>query len=381
MKKRFKINHMATFRNTKSISTRLVLLTFLLTAMMLIVTIACKKNLESEIHIGAVYPLTGPRASVGQASINGIQLAAEDMNKNGGVKGKKINIVAEDGQGNPAASVSAFNKLVEIDGIRIVIVLHSSPSLAIIPISQQKGVLVLSEATHPKITESRPLVLRHAVTTQQEISAIIDHISQYKKSIKKISHLYLNDDYGQALEKNLENIISQKGGLTLVSKEHYEPEEKDFNTILNKILVAGPDAVIIGGSGRGVGDAIKRIREFGYRGAIYTTTGLTITSDAITAAGEAIQGVYTLKFTFEQSEEYRVFSARYKERYGEAPTSTAMLDYASLQLLCYAIEKVGDDPSNIYAYFQTPQVFKVITGNVAINNGVDFLSPIEVTQY
>jgi ABC-type branched-subunit amino acid transport system substrate-binding protein len=58
-----------------------------------------------------------------------------------------------------------------------------------------------------------------------------------------------------------------------------------------------------------------------------------------------------------------------------------MLDYASLQLLSYAMEKTGDDPYKIYEYFQTPQVFETITGNIAIYNGVDFLSPIEITQY
>jgi branched-chain amino acid transport system substrate-binding protein len=90
-----------------------------------------------------VSPVTGPIPQFGEHFLQGSQLALEDLEKSGWVGGKKIRIVLEDGKNDPTISLAAINKLLSVDKVPIVETVGSSVVLALGPVAQQQGVLLV----------------------------------------------------------------------------------------------------------------------------------------------------------------------------------------------------------------------------------------------
>ena len=101
---------------------------------------------QEEFKYGAVSPVTGPIPQFGEYFIRGSQLALEDIEKGGWIGGKKIRIVLEDGKNDPKVSLAALNKLLSVDKVPIVETVGSSVVLALGPVAQQQGVLLVNTA-------------------------------------------------------------------------------------------------------------------------------------------------------------------------------------------------------------------------------------------
>ena len=90
------------------------------------------------IKIGAIYGLTGPLAGLGEMFKNGAVFATDDINNSGGIKGRKLSLLIEDGQSDVKNSVSAFQKLVDIEGVKYIDSFGSAINLALKPLAEEK---------------------------------------------------------------------------------------------------------------------------------------------------------------------------------------------------------------------------------------------------
>ncbi len=123
-----------------------------------------KQPTESEeIKIGAVLPLTGDGAKYGQSAKSGLDLAVEEINANGGIKGKFINVIYEDTKMEPKEGTSAVLKLLTIEKVPAIIgAMASSVTLAIAPIAEENKVVLLSPvSSSPLITDAGDYIFRN----------------------------------------------------------------------------------------------------------------------------------------------------------------------------------------------------------------------------
>jgi len=309
------------------------------------------------VKIGAILPLTGPSSLLGEMAKNGLLLAAKNINEDGGINGKKLELIFEDGQADPKISVFAFRKLISFESVKAVVVTHSNVGLALTPIADKEKIILLVHASHPKITGSSPYVFRHSNVADQESEVIVQFVSK-NLSADKVAIAVMDDDYGMVFKKTIENLVStQFKNTSIVKSIVYEKTESDFKSITQKLLSANPDVIIIAGLGNGVGILIKRLREYGYKREIIITLGATMTG-AFQSAGEAAKGIYFVTFDIdEQSKKYKDLNEEYKKLYNSDLSAAPLIFYNSLILISDAMRSAGVKPEDISRFISSLRSF------------------------
>ena len=130
-----------------------------------LVFLSCARE-EKEVKIGAILPLTGDAALYGEICKSAADLAVEDINAKGGIRGRQLAIIHEDSQADPKLAVSAANKLISVDKVSAIMgAMGSSEVLALAPIlNEKKVVLVSPAATSHKISDSGDYIFRTIVS-------------------------------------------------------------------------------------------------------------------------------------------------------------------------------------------------------------------------
>lgn len=330
------------------------------------------------IKIGAVLPLTGNSAQLGELARNALTLLEQDVNSKGGVRGRKLKVVLEDGAADPNTSVSAMNKLVSVDHVGYVLTSHSGVGLALAPIADKDKVLLFVHASHPKITGASPFVFRHSNIAEQESRVIVDFLRSKQRRTCVLA--VMNDDYGMAFKGELTRLFVNDS-IVASTDVAYDQSETDYKTVAQKLLQGKrPDVVIVAGLGNGVGLLIRRLREFGFQGDVVITLGALITG-AFQSAGEAGKGVYYIDFAFSaDAGPYKDLAKRYEDAYHNGLQSTSVLFYNTGLLLVQAIEKAGDDPVKVSAYLAGLSVFSGVGEDMRILNKHDIVPSLQVLQ-
>ena len=120
------------------------------------------------IHLGAIIPLTGPAAVVGNQEMRGIQFAIDQANAKGGVHGDKIDVQYEDNLAKPEQSILSFNKLVDLQHVPAIFTGYSGPTLAMAPLATRKKVLMLNAgAQSDKLRTASPYLINTLPSTSQ----------------------------------------------------------------------------------------------------------------------------------------------------------------------------------------------------------------------
>ena len=332
-----------------------------------------KQPVATELKLGAIYPLTGPAATFGDAFKRGAELAAERAN----AEGIKVNLVFEDSKTNPKAGIAAYQKLRSQD-IRLMLTTISAIALAIEPVAREDGVLLFADVAYPGITKDKPLLFRHSSTAEQEARVIFNHLVARTPALST-GVMWINDDYGRAFKEEMERLGRQKMEFHFAG---YEKAASDLRAETAKLLDANVDTVVVVGYGKAMGLALRRLREAGFKGELIANVGLTLTPDAVATAGGAAEGVlYTHIDIDESNPEYQRFATRYKEKYGTSPPSFAALSYNSAALLIDAARKSGPEPHAIASVILSRKTHEGAGENMVITADGDILPPVSLKRY
>jgi branched-chain amino acid transport system substrate-binding protein len=157
---------------------------------------------QETIKIGVTEPLTGAFAASGNYVTQGARLAEEEINKAGGVLGKKIQLVIEDNKSNPTEAVATAEKLINSDKVPVMMGAWSSTlTLAVMPkLEEYKVPLLVETSSSGKITTSgNPYVFRISPTSEMEARAFAPFFK--KRQINKAEFLASNKDFAHGASK------------------------------------------------------------------------------------------------------------------------------------------------------------------------------------
>ncbi len=351
------------------IFTVLLITTFLL-------PLSCKKQPE-EIKIGAILPLTGLAAPFGQWMSQGEKLAVEEINDKGGINGKLIKLIIEDGAGDPKTSVAAYKKVVESEKAKIIITTLSPVSLTLIPLVDKDNVLLFANAAHPGITGKSGFVFRHSNTADKE-AEIIGKFILSKSELRKITSCILNDDFGISFREELVKSIKGRRNLNGIL---FERGKTDFRTIVQKVITDKPDIVVCVGYPKQLGLLTKRLREYKYKGTIITNMSFN-SPDAINTAGEAAKGIYYTDFDLDSNNpDYIKLSRKYKEKFGGTLPFWTLSDFNTIKLIVRAVSEVGYDPEKISKFLKNLKRFESTGEIVSITSNGDIIPKMKISQY
>ncbi len=305
----------------------------------------CAKKTAKTITIGGIFPLSGNVAVYGTECKKGIDLAIEEINNAGGVNGKQLVLVAEDDEGNPEKTVSAYKKLTTKDGTKLIIgSLTSGCTQAITKLAQaQKVVQIAPAATAASITDAGDFIFRACFIDPFQ-GTVGGKFATENLGCKKAAIIYdIGNDYSVGLTDNFKKSFTEHGG-EVVDVESYATGDKDFNAQLTKIKSSNPDLVYIPDYYGTVALIAKQLRAQGINTPILGADGWDgITSNA---GDEVLNGYYSNHYAVDSTDPaVKKFVAAFKTKYGKEPNSFAALGYDSTYLLKDAIEKAGTTDS------------------------------------
>jgi len=335
------------------------------------------KKEPKEIKIGAILPLTGPSAQYGIWIQEALELGKDEINSKGGINGKRLKIIYEDDQANPQKAADAMQKLVTVDKVPIVYgSWASSCVLAQAPIAEKFKTVVIAEAISPKIRDAGDYVFRMQPDARYYIRQLVPFVYNRMK-IRKLSILYINNDFGEDQAKVFAEEFTKLGGQVL-SIDKFEQGATDFKTELIKIKKRNPEAIFVPGYTE-VAIILRQARELGMKQQFFSSVPFE-NPDILKAAGEAAEGViYPHHFDPEAENELtKAYQEAYKKRYGRPSEGFAALAYDGLMIIADVLRKVGPEATKIKDELYKIKDFPGVTGPTTFDDHGDVIKPIVI---
>ncbi|TAL19489.1 hypothetical protein EPN90_03340, partial [Patescibacteria group bacterium] len=304
-------------------------------------------ELQGEVTVGAVLPLTGDGAAYGLPIQKAIQLAVDEVNAVRGAGGKKLVVAYEDGKCDGKEGATAAQKLIGVNKVQAIIGgVCSGETLGFAPIANENKVVVISpSATSPDITtKGGDYVFRFAPSDALAGKVAVGY-AKGELQAKRAAVISENSDYAQALRRTFTSAFKLAGGVVAMD-EAYNTGVTDFRTQALKIKNAKVDVVYVVPQTPAPGIAIvKALKDKKVTAAILTAEVL-IGRDVAKENSEVLEGVVGFEaFYNENSERAARFTQAYKDRYAEDPAFPFFMAnaYSEVYLLRDLLEKDGND--------------------------------------
>ncbi|WP_165877471.1 ABC transporter substrate-binding protein [Agromyces fucosus] len=306
---------------------------------------------DGPIKIGAVLDITGVGANLGVPEQNTLNMLAEQLNADGGIDGREVELIIKDNQSTEDGAAKATTQLIENDDVDLIIgSSRTGPSLAMRPLVEAAQVPTISVAANAAIVDGSEWVFKTAQNDLVVLERILDDAES--KGYTKIALVRDATGFGEGIA----DIITELGeerGITLTATESFEPSATDFTAQMTNIRAADADAVIIWGITPSAGLAQAAYVQLGVNKPVYQSHG--VANDAFfEAAGPAADGVIApmgrLLVADELSDDdpqkpvIDQFIADYSAEFGSSPSSFAGHAYDAWLVGTKAIEAAGTDP-------------------------------------
>jgi branched-chain amino acid transport system substrate-binding protein len=259
--------------------------------------VAAAAQAQDTIKIGVTQPLTGAVAASGTYVTNGARIAAEVVNRQGGVLGKKIELVIEDNKSNPKEAVAAAEKLILRDKVPVLMGAWSSTfTLAIMPKLVEYNVPMLVETSSSgKITTSgNPWIFRISPTSAMEARVFAEKLGQFDPPIRKADFLSVNNDFGRGAAEEFKKALEAKG-IKIGATETMTPEATDLSAQLTALKQSGGDTLFVTSGVEQITLVLKQAVEQRLPQRIITTGG-SFPDQLLANAGPAGFSSYHLLF-------------------------------------------------------------------------------------
>ena len=214
-------------------------------AVVALTVLLCGGSLAAEnVKVGIVLPLTGPQAKFGEIEKRSFEMAAEEINAAGGVKGSKLELLFEDDTGKPDVGRAAVEKLISRDKVPVLTGGYSSAvTQAATAVAQQfKVPFLVTTGSADEITEKGYDHVFRINPTSSEYFDPFESLIQKVGGIKTMALLYENTQFGQSSAKDVEG-AAKRAGIDVTVKEGYQAGAIDFKPILSKVKAKNPDII------------------------------------------------------------------------------------------------------------------------------------------
>ena len=295
------------------------------------------------IKVGLLHSLTGAMA-ISEKSVRDAEvLAIEEINAAGGVLGKQITYVEEDGASEPATFATKAEKLIDNDKVATVFGCWTSSSRkAVKPVFEEYGALLWYPVQYEGMESSSNIVYTGAAPNQQIVPAIEYLIDQgYKK------FFLLGSDYVFPRTANMIITAQVKAaGLEVVGEEYAAMDQTDFAAIISKIEAAQPDVIVNTLNGTGNVSFFKQMSEKNYTSDDFMTMSFSIAEEEVATIGADILKNHMVSWNYYQTTDTaknQEFVKAYKAKFGEnrVTSDPAEAAYDAVYLWKAACEKAG----------------------------------------
>ena len=350
----------------------------------------CGSSASKDIKIGVVYELTGSTASFGTAAANGAKLAFKEINANGGVLGKQIQIAVADNKGEPSESSNAMTKVISQDKVVAVTgFTTSSNGIAGSTVAEANKIpFVAAATTNPKVTldentgKVKNYTFRVCFIDPFQGTVGANFVLNSLKAKNAAVMIDNSSDYSKGLSKFFKDAFI-KGGGSIAIEEAYLQNDQDFKTVLTKIKATNPDVIYVPGYYGEVGKIIKQAREIGITVPFVGGDGWDSPKLAEIGGPDALNNTFfTNHYSVEDnSPKSKAFLDAFQKEYGQVPDAMAVLGYDAAYALVDAIKRANStDSEKIREAIASTKDFQGVTGALTLNDTHDAIKSAVIIE-
>jgi branched-chain amino acid transport system substrate-binding protein len=302
---------------------------------------------QDAFKIGAVYSLTGPIAPYGVPQQKGLQLKVDELNARGGLKGRKVEILFYDSEGNGNRAVQLVRKAVETDKVDIIIGPSSTgESLAVSPIANSLKVPMITHSGALSVVEpATPYVFQTAQYDRVFMPVVLKEFQRL--GYKKVALLSSTDGYGQSGSALIKE-MAPRFGITIV-EEQFDRQDTDMTAQVLRAKASNADVMFIYSTFPAPAVILRNAKATGYDKPIYNSAAMAAV-DFIKQAGATAENTYVVSAAMmlpkalpaghpsQQvvNKDYEAYLAKYKE----APNPSAQHAMDAVDILEAAVKTI-----------------------------------------
>jgi branched-chain amino acid transport system substrate-binding protein len=328
-------------------------------------------SLETKtIDLGIITGLSGGTTTFGQPALNAAQLAIDQINLDGGINGKKINLIVEDGRCDNKMAVDATSKLININKVPLIYTVCSNVTLSTSEIANKNKVITFGTiATSPDISFAGDYVFRISPIDTKGTELLAKYI--YDQGYKNIAILSAQDSYTLSVKKDFEIIFKKIGGKIIFS-DLFDVDKTDFKTELTKIKKSDVDAVLfLPVKGLNSIAFLEQLDIFIPNIPLFSTRAL-VNKDVLDSVPNLLEDVIYADVKFNQKDKaFLNFLKDYKEKYGADPTYSLQMIagvYDAVNITANALDNCGSNNTDcIRDYFYTMNTYNGVSGNISFD--------------
>ncbi|MFH1650029.1 MAG: ABC transporter substrate-binding protein [Candidatus Woesearchaeota archaeon] len=332
--------------------------TIVIAIILLAIITGCASN-NQVIKVGVITPLSGEAASYGQSAKEGLDLAAMEINNQGGVLGKQIELVYEDSQADPKIATSIASRLINVEHVSYIIVADGSgATTAIAPMADQtKTIMIGTLGSTPELKYAGEYFFRTIPSDSAQGYALAEYAES--QGLNRVAVLYVNDPYGVGL---LDSFGTSFNG-TIVASESFASGSLDVRTQLLKIRDENPDGILLVVRNE-MPAVMRQIRELGITAEIMASE--TAKNQALVdAAGSDAEGLVTVYFA--EQEGYPEYVRRFEDTNGHLPPQLSEYSYDCIYALASAIKNADSLNNTLVMTAMHAVSFKGASGRVGFD--------------
>lgn len=320
---------------------------------------------DEPIKLGFIAPQTGGIANIGQASLTSAQMAVEEINAAGGVNGRKLELIVEDGQCKPKEGAQAANKLMRTDRVPLAFVMCSPEVAAAAPIAEETKTVVLSGcASAPHITDAGDYIFRTYPSDAFQ-GVVAAEYAYNTLGKRKVAILALQNDWGIGLAQVFAQKFTELGA-EIVATEKVNVDASDLRSQLAKIKNSTADLVYFPAFTQVSINGLKQAKEMGLT---LPMLGGDAWDDTVLHDSGAADGVLYLI----PNSDYDPQWIRKMEEKDAAITVCAPNAYDNVYITADIIRRVGTDPTKIKDELYKVKDYDGVSGVISIDENGDLL--------
>lgn len=301
---------------------------------------------KDQIQLGSIQDLSGPLAGFGKQVRMGMQLRVDELNEQGGINGRKINLKVEDSGYDPKRAVLAAQKLVNQDKIFAMVGhIGTAQNVATFPVLFDKNVINFFPVTAARemYEPLNRLKYSFAATYYDQMRLGVPKMAK-EKNAKKVCAIYQDDEFGLEVLRGAEAGL-KAAGMEMAEKTSFKRGATDFSSQVARMKAANCDFVVLGTIIRETIGTIAEARKTGFNPTMIGSSA-AYTDLIHKLGGKAMDGLYATMtvqnpYLDEASQPIRFWANKYKTKYNEDPTVFSAYGYTLVDAFAKGAQKAG----------------------------------------
>lgn len=306
----------------------------------------------TSIKLGFFGPQSGVLAPFGNQAIKGVQLARDEINRAGGIRGKKLEVIPYDTALGPAASAKYASEAIEKDKVSALIGdLSYLNTIALLDVSKKKKIPLISYGATELMAYKydNPYFFKISPGTSNYLSAIVGYGSKIKK-VKKLGVFTGERPTEKLYSTILKDYLKRSNLGTIVDEKYFPIKTTDFTKLIKEIMDKKPDALFLIAPSEEAGLIVKQARKSKIDIPIFTAARFIKSKKFIRIAGEYATGVFMSNAYYPKIIKNKgaiTFVNKWSKTYVDLPVALSAAGYDSAKILAFVMTKYGTNPDEI----------------------------------